>query len=444
MAWHICALGDLLEDLPEWDGIVWQRDPSQACDAAMVYGDIDQGEWLAAGRSLSPLVPVGIVGRAPGFLRGDFASPTLAPPAIEEMLAAFTPIRERLGELPPIVAPGQRDFDKLAILGLAYSRGRAIEAERTPSAPETVTYPLLQGRPGLESAMPRTDLEGLANIDLLERRFFTRVLTCSACTSGRMCAFEACVECGSAHLSEEPIIHHYRCGFQDGESRFMQGVDLVCPKCKHELRHFGVDYGRPGTLVRCSACQQVMTEPQPAFHCLDCQATVRGEQATAVDWHTYVLTERGISAARIADVPHFDIAVMTRAFARTYPVKDFILLAQEQLLVSGRYQRPMAIGAVTIRNLPAMREKIGGGGASEIINLLIQIIVESLRETDFATVPKDDTLMVAMPETEKVAAELVLGRIRVAAGASLAFPVEIGIDVVDGDGAIALLGSLTA
>lgn len=200
MAWHICALGDLLEDLPEWDGIVWQRDPSQACDAAMVYGDIDQGEWLAAGRSLSPLVPVGIVGRAPGFLRGDFASPTLAPPAIEEMLAAFTPIRERLGELPPIVAPGQRDFDKLAILGLAYSRGRAIEAERTPSAPETVTYPLLQGRPGLESAMPRTDLEGLANIDLLERRFFTRVLTCSACTSGRMCAFEACVECGSAHL----------------------------------------------------------------------------------------------------------------------------------------------------------------------------------------------------------------------------------------------------
>lgn len=187
-----------------------------------------------------------------------------------------------------------------------------------------------------------------------------------------------------------------------------------------------------------------MTEPQPAFHCLDCQATVRGEQATAVDWHTYVLTERGISAARIADVPHFDIAVMTRAFARTYPVKDFILLAQEQLLVSGRYQRPMAIGAVTIRNLPAMREKIGGGGASEIINLLIQIIVESLRETDFATVPKDDTLMVAMPETEKVAAELVLGRIRVAAGASLAFPVEIGIDVVDGDGAIALLGSLTA
>ncbi|MBL8689346.1 MAG: hypothetical protein JNL04_09610 [Rhodospirillaceae bacterium] len=444
MTWHICAIGRFEGDLPERDGVAWQANDPYDCDAVVVGADVGSSEWLSTARALPPLVPVGVIGPLPSHLPADFVVPSLAPPAIEEMLGVFQPIRDRIDELPGNLRRRNADLDKLAILGLAYSRARPIEAERGSAIPSTVSYPLLRGRPGLDTLDARTDLEALANLDLLDRRFFARVLTCPGCASGRLAAFEACIQCGSANLFEEPIIHHYRCGFQDGESRFVQGSDLVCPKCKHELKHFGVDYGRPGTLVRCRACQQVMTEPQPAFRCLDCQATVKGEQVQPFDWHHYDLNDRGAAATRVADLPHTEVPTVADAFPRTYALKDFLLLIREQSLVAERYKRPMAIGSITVANLDEMRAALGAAGAGEIMRLFVQIVVESMRETDLATLVSDDRLVVAMPETGGAGAKLVLESIRVVTRASLSYPLTLEIEVAEGAAATALLESLTS
>ena len=92
---------------------------------------------------------------------------------------------------------------------------------------------------------------------------------------------------------EETLIHHFRCGWQDGKSHLTQGRLLVCPKCHRELRHLGVDYDKPGMIVMCRTCKATNSEPVVRFACLDCSAATPSADAASTDWYNYDLTEDG-------------------------------------------------------------------------------------------------------------------------------------------------------
>lgn len=439
MPWHILAVGRASTTLPAHDNIRWLDDPRDA-DAIALFDDAVFPPGLA------PALPVvdftGANDEAGAGVTADFAAPAFSSPEqLETMLAALAPIGARLGDCARngLHAPGSG----LDILCLSHSRAQPIRAARDPSSPATLSYPLLRGRVALDIMAQRATLEGLAGQNLLERRFAARVLCCPACRNGRLAAFEACTACGSAHLSEEAIVHHYRCGFQDGESRFLQGNDLICPKCNLELRHFGVDYGRPGVMQRCLSCMQVMSEPQPRFHCLDCQTVSRGEQARPLDWFDYSLTERGIAALRSGELPGDNAGEVTGIFPRTFALKDFVLLLRGQLLVAQRYGRPLTLGRIDIGNLTALRQQAGMAAGGDAIRLFSQILVESLRETDFVSSPRDDLLLVAMPETSPQQAEGVFTRIRAAADRHLALPVALEFEAVPAERASLVLDELT-
>ncbi len=435
MPWHILAVGRTSTTLPTHDDIRWLEDVHQPAEAVALFDDA----VLPPG--LPPALPVIAFSSDATGVTADFAAPSLSSPEqLETMLAALAPIGARLGDCAHggLHAPGSG----LDILCLSHSRAQPIRAARDPASPATLSYPLLRGRVPLDIMAQRTTLEGLAGQNLLERRFAARVLCCPACRNGRLAAFEACTACGSAHLAEEAIVHHYRCGFQDGESRFLQGNDLICPKCNQELRHFGVDYGRPGVMQRCLNCQQVMSEPQPRFHCLDCQTVSRGEQARPLDWFDYSLTERGIAAVRSGELPADGVEV-TGIFPRTFALKDFVLLLRGQLLVAQRYGRPLTLGRIEIGNLTALRQQAGVAAGGAAIRLFSQILVESLRETDFVSSPRDDLLLVAMPETSPQQADGVFTRIRAAADRHLALPVALEFEAVPAERASLVLDELS-
>ena len=130
----------------------------------------------------------------------------------------------------------------------------------------------------------RQHLESLANIELLQRRHFMRTHACSKCGSARLQVYEACPECGSADIAEEILVHHYRCGCQEAESHFIQGNLLICAKCRRELNHLGVDYGKPGKICVCRACGAGNSEPSTRFICMDCYAATPVETAATTDW----------------------------------------------------------------------------------------------------------------------------------------------------------------
>jgi hypothetical protein len=108
---------------------------------------------------------------------------------------------------------------------------------------------------------------------------------------------EECTECGSSNLIDEPLLHHFKCAFQGPESQFRHDNDLICPKCRRELLHFGFDYDRPGTMIVCQACGHAASEPVVGFVCLDCGAHAGSENCPTRDVYAYRLTEQGTGFA---------------------------------------------------------------------------------------------------------------------------------------------------
>ncbi len=126
----------------------------------------------------------------------------------------------------------------------------------------------------------------------LSPSFFDRVYECTNCGSAHFNVREECPQCRSSHLRDESYLHHFRCAYQGPEIDFRQGDDLVCPKCRREVGHFGRDYDRPGTMVVCETCGHTTSEPSVGFKCLSCSSHIDGDAIDTRDIHSYTLTEQ--------------------------------------------------------------------------------------------------------------------------------------------------------
>ncbi|MBV8132926.1 MAG: hypothetical protein JO282_10520 [Alphaproteobacteria bacterium] len=378
-----------------------------------------------------PAVPIADFAGNQG-LRRDFAGERLDPPALAAFRELSTPIWRRLAELPFRAA--HEDRAELALLRIAYSRDAAIEASFAADSSLLVDYRLL-GR--ISAARQR--LEGLADLDLLRRRFFTRTHACGQCQSARLHAYEACPACGSGNLVDEPIVHHYRCGSQAPESRFADGRLLVCPKCRRELRHFGVDYGKPGIAVVCRGCGAVEDEPVANFACLDCAAATPSADSTPTDWHHYELTEEGLRALHDGRLPRLEIAPLLKGHGRAFSPVEFGLLAGEALRVARRYDRPFALARLTVANIDQLRRELGPVAVDGAFRLAIDTSVGLLRDSDFVTPDGPASMLIGFPETSAALAAKVLDRVKKEVAVVVAAPLEIAVTTAEGEHASTLL-----
>lgn len=163
-----------------------------------------------------------------------------------------------------------------------------------------------------ELAMKHLDL--LAADRLVEIDFFDRMHVCGNCASSRFNVREECTACHSSQLTEESYIHHFRCAFQGPESDFRVGDDLICPKCRRELAHFGRDYDRPGLMVLCGACGAATSEPAVGFLCTDCGHKVDGDAIQTRDVHSATLSDEGLRYLK-AGASHLGLSDRTLRFS---------------------------------------------------------------------------------------------------------------------------------
>ena len=243
--------------------------------------------------------------------------------------------RERLGRLirdfQDRRARLHRDLlltDKLSekLLGRMFVANRPLTAAYDPRYRHLAAYDIPLGR-----RLVTREAEALCEHGLLKREFFERFHICPSCNSYRLHVREECSQCRSSDLSEEQYLHHFRCAFQGPESDFRRGDELVCPKCHHELTHFGFDYDRPGTMVVCGSCGHAASEPSVGFVCLDCGVHTDFEVAATRDVFSYQITDQGVSLAekggavlgyaqqalRFADLP-LELVVALNAAAKRY------------------------------------------------------------------------------------------------------------------------------
>jgi len=366
-------------------------------------------------------------------IRRDFVGEGFDGSSIAELKQRFAPVWRKLDELPFRAA--REDRAELTLLRLAYSRETMIEATLVTDTPFRVEYPMLGRAAGI-----RQRLEMLAGLDLLQRRHFTRTHVCSKCTSARLHVCEACPACSSQDLVDEQLIHHYRCGWKEPESRFTDGSRLVCPKCRRELRHFGVDYEKPGNVTVCRTCGAANAEPVVQFICLDCGTATLSAEARSIDWHHYELTEEGLRALREGRLPHFDVGPLLEGRTRAFSMPEFRLLATESLRVSRRYGRPFTLARLTLANVDDLRGELGPMRTDLAFRIAVDAIVETLREADFVGADSATSVLIGFPETPAShVASNVVERVREVIRKAIAAPLELSANVAEGDAVADLL-----
>ena len=127
-------------------------------------------------------------------------------------------------------------------------------------------------------------------------RFIERVHVCPNCGDSHLLFMECCPKCRRSDITQEQMIHHFRCANISPESAYAYDGQLVCPKCKHVLRHIGVDYDRPATIYTCGGCGNTFMQSAMKVLCTNCKSEMSPEELNPIDVWEYKYTRAGLAA----------------------------------------------------------------------------------------------------------------------------------------------------
>ena len=130
---------------------------------------------------------------------------------------------------------------------------------------------------------------------LLVGEFVDAWYVCSTCAEAHIHLREVCPDCKTPNLTEEPLVHHFRCAYVGPMSDFQDSFnvgDLICPKCHHKLNHVGVDYDKPASIFTC-ANGHTSQAPYLMARCFTCGTETQAEHLTKRIFQRYTLTAKG-------------------------------------------------------------------------------------------------------------------------------------------------------
>jgi len=163
----------------------------------------------------------------------------------------------------------------------------------------------LPGQQAIQSQEREYFKKQLLKLGYIRRtRFIERMHVCPSCNNTHLLFFESCPKCGSSDIHEEPVIHHFRCANVSPESTYEWDGELRCPKCKHVLRHIGIDYDKPSSIYSCKQCDNTFMYPDMRVLCTEERSMWRPEQLHPIDVEEYEFTPEGIRAFANNDVTH--------------------------------------------------------------------------------------------------------------------------------------------
>ena len=303
-------------------------------------------------------------------------------------------ILARLQDLPDSVRHSKAHENIL--LGRLYSRNAPLEPIYNPALLEVIDYPVA----GLLRGVP-TIANQLVESGHLERRFFDRMYICPDCCSSILSVREECHSCRSAHLAEESIIHHFRCGHEARENTYRVGGRFECPKCGDALRHIGLDYDKPGSMLVCQSCGKCDDGAAVGFVCLACGRHHDTERMTTRDSYSYQITSKGVRCLLDGSIGRNLIEANSNRFGI---LLDFA--SREQTA----FGEPFHIARLKFTEADRIR-----GYSARLWNQLRQLVDDGLhsaiRDVDAIT-ELDDGALILLPRTTQAEALLAVSHIR--------------------------------
>ena len=305
--------------------------------------------------------------------------------------------REAEPEATEGTAPEERRLDLLRQIAGA---GGTIAPDADPQAEHGYKYPALAD--GVER-----DLPILARHNYLEERFFDRVSLCPKCASHHLNVREICPGCRRAHIVNEGLLHHFRCGYVGILAEFAPGEDgsRLCPKCNRRIRHIGTEYDRLGKAYVCRGCGLISENPPVEAVCLACGARTPAEDLVSRDVFSYVLTSLGAAAIRRGSLLDSDDELVRIAGAPVYRrtvILEFLDHEMKRLRQFNSGFSVLLIGCTR----EAMDDREGGSPTEWLTRLR-----QCLREVDLIGQLADAVYLVVLPQTKRREAEALRRRI---------------------------------
>jgi len=361
------------EDLP-FTFLQWPMDSGhnlipglKGIDAILVHSVDDLSLlWQQSGANLLPIIDLtGKLGP-----RADLDAAALRLEDDERTAEIINHFSDRHAEIHPDIIKSSDPADR--ILARLHVSGGTLEPLRGGTHRSLIQWNLIADSDGLEGAISKLESEGF-----LETSFFERVHHCPSCKSARLLIREECHACGSAHLKEETYLHHFRCAYQGPESDFREGGELVCPKCRRTLAHFGQDYDRPGLTVKCNSCADLTTEPFIAFLCVDCATRTPADAAPTRDVVSGVVTDTGRAYLKSGQA-FFGATRQTLRFA-DMPL-ELIIALNKAASRFNETQAPFVLGYIAYENIEAIRSEHGARQAADARRLWLENLQQLLSD----------------------------------------------------------------
>jgi len=293
----------------------------------------------------NPLAPV--INFA-GHGSAEFVIPAHSKINILDLLPKVEPIIEKVKYL-ELNAPAFKKDLFLTVLGYIWSRGGNLNADISHDYPMGYGYAFIDRLVSIQdntkgSHHPRhtaTVLSFLVESGYLTKQLKETAHACPKCASINVLLRDGCTKCGSVDVREETIVHHYKCTHQAPESHFinlkdgMQG-EYICPKCNEVLKHFGMDYDKPGQMQTCNTCGNIDSETVVQGRCTACSHNFAAHDSNLVSIFDYQLTPLGQKALFNNDPHSFNLKHFLESAVDVISFADFLMVGTKMAALEER------------------------------------------------------------------------------------------------------------
>lgn len=253
-----------------------------------------------------------------------------------------------------------------------------------------------------------TLLDKMVAKEYFRLRYDDIVHLCNNCYSGFLNYREVCPKCNTSDLYTENLVHHFVCAHVAPESDFINGDQMICPKCNRLLRHIGVDYDKPSLIYTCNNCGHHFQDSLMQAKCMNCSTVHNVDSLLERKIYNYELTALGEEAAMAGLLPSEQKETELNGYIGFSTFNIFLKYEIERIKNSGKTS---SIGSLSLKTPAALASSMGVK-YNTVVGEISEFIKNATLATDILSFINNNTFLIISPDNDKFRLESLLNNIR--------------------------------